>query len=71
MFIVGTETIWYEQFINQEVIPGISCKVCVKPEDEWLSEAYINVDYSKVTEEMFDIELKKYLAFEMLNAEVA
>jgi hypothetical protein len=67
----GTESIWYEQFINQEVIPGISCKVCVKPEDEWLSEAYINVDYSKVTEEMFDIELKKYLAFEMLNAEVA
>lgn len=66
----GTETIWYEQFINQEIIPGYSCKMNVKPEDEWISEAYIDVDYSCVNEEMFDAELKKYLAFEMLNAEV-
>lgn len=39
----------------------------VKAEDEWCAEAYMETDYSTLTTESFERELKKYVAFRILN----
>ena len=37
--------------------------------DEWCAEAYLETDYSDVTEKDFDIEVRKFLSFVVKNEE--
>lgn len=58
---------WIEQFRNREVHPGESVMQFVGPHDEWCAEAYMQTDYSTLTREEFDRELRKYVVFRILN----
>ena len=39
----------------------------VGAENEWCAEAYMETDYSTLTQADFERELKKYVAFRILN----
>jgi 16S rRNA G966 N2-methylase RsmD len=58
---------WVETFRNREVHAGESVTRAVTPEDEWCAEAYMETDYSTLTQSEFEEEVKKYVVFRILN----
>jgi len=58
---------WTSYFYNRKSEPGFSINKAVKPEDEWCAEAYMETDYSKISDDVFIDEIKKYVAFKVLN----
>lgn len=61
---------WIENYRSSTVINGKSAKEKVNERMEWCCEAYMSIDYSNIVEEDFEQELKKYLAFEIINKKV-
>jgi type I restriction-modification system DNA methylase subunit len=59
---------WLDLFVNREVKPGLSVTKEITFSDEWCAEAYMETDYSKLTEEDFLQVLKDYVAYQYLNA---
>ena len=51
---------WLDAYFNQRVVPGISCKAPLNYSDEWVFENYVETDYSKVDEEVFNT-IRDYL----------
>lgn len=62
---------WIESFRNREDVPGLSVKRYVTHADEWCAEAYMDTDYSRITQSDFVTIVKKYIMFKSLNAEPA
>lgn len=58
---------WVSAFRNREVVPGLSLMQKVGAEDEWCAEAYMETDYSTLTQSDFEAEVKKYVAFRILE----
>lgn len=58
---------WLDCYINRESIAGLSVTHSVKPEDEWCAEAYMETDYSNLTDEDFIKTIKDYVAFQFLQ----
>lgn len=58
---------WAEQFRNREVQAGESVLQRVTYKDEWCAEAYMETDYSTISESDFERELKKYVVFKIMN----
>ncbi|OGH06509.1 MAG: hypothetical protein A2W22_06070 [Candidatus Levybacteria bacterium RBG_16_35_11] len=58
---------WIYNYRNKKEIEGHSIKRVVIPEDEWCAEAYMETDYSQLTEEDFKKTLKEFVAFKFLN----
>lgn len=54
---------WLENYKNREVIAGFSARKMVTGEDEWLCEAYMETDYSTLTEADFQQTVNDYLAY--------
>lgn len=54
---------WVEQFRNREVHKGESVTAKVGPDDEWVAEAYMETDYSKLTQDDFARVLLDYALF--------
>jgi len=61
---------WLEMYHGRKVIAGKSAKKHVTAEDEWVAEAYLETDYSVLTKEDFEKELKKYMLFKLLNEDL-
>lgn len=57
---------WVEQYRNREVHPGESAIHKVGAEDEWCAEAYIETNYSSLTKDVFETDLKKFLLFNIM-----
>lgn len=60
---VKTEELWLDLYKNRKVVPGLSIMKKVTYEDEWLAEAYMDTDYSKLDRTEFQININKYLGF--------
>lgn len=58
---------WVEAFRNRDEIPGLSVKQIVTSADEWCAEAYMTTDYSNLTFEDFDAEIRNYIMFRFMN----
>lgn len=58
---------WIEQFRNREVHAGESVLHKVTAADEWCAEAYMETDYTKITQDDFEAALKKYVVFRILS----
>lgn len=58
---------WLRAYMNKETIPGLSVMEEVTAQDEWCAEAYMETDYSSLTEEDFVKTVKDYVAFQFLN----
>lgn len=57
---------WLDSYVNQEVYPSKSCKAAVTHLDEWVAEAYMETDYSLLTEKEFEQEIKKFALFNLM-----
>lgn len=64
----GIKDNWLEQFHNNEVHAGESVTAYVNDEDEWIAEAYLNTDYSKVTRKDFEDVVRDYALFNLLSS---
>lgn len=54
---------WIELYRNRKAEPGSSATHKVNGNDEWLCEAYMKTDYSKLTEQDFQQTINDYLAY--------
>jgi len=63
----GIKTEWLNAYRSREIVTGLSVLAEVKAEDEWCAEAYMETDYSNLTAEDFEKELREYVAFRILN----
>lgn len=59
----GIKSQWLSLYRNSEVVDGLSAKKEVKHSDEWLSEAYIKTDYSKLSMADFESTVRDYYAY--------
>lgn len=55
---------------NKKVVDGLSAMQSVSGDDEWLCEAYMKTDYSKLTEADFQKTLNNYLAYLMKEGKI-
>ncbi|WP_434344909.1 HsdM family class I SAM-dependent methyltransferase [Myxococcus virescens] len=62
---------WVEAFRNREIHPGESVTKQVGEKDEWCAEAYIETDYSKITQEDFERVVRNYAIFRLLGAQAS
>jgi hypothetical protein len=60
---------WVETFRDREIVPGESVVHRVTAEDEWCAEAYMETDYSTLSADDFETEIKKYVAFRILQTD--
>lgn len=58
---------WIYNYRNRREVVGHSVKKAVKPEDEWCAEAYMETNYSKLKEEDFEKEIKRYVLYKELG----
>ena len=61
---------WLDLYRNKTVEDGLSAMQAVTGEDEWLCEAYMKTDYSKLTEADFQQTLNNYLAYQMKEGRI-
>jgi len=58
---------WLSNFINRKSEAGFSINKIITAEMEWVAEAYMETDYSVLSEKEFIGELKKYISFKVLS----
>jgi type I restriction enzyme M protein len=63
----GVRDHWVESYRNRDDIPGECVKQHVTHEDEWCAEAYMETDYTTITQEIFEETVKKYMLFKLRN----
>lgn len=61
---------WIYLFRNHKAEPGKSATVVVNGESEWLCEAYMKTDYSRLSETDFQNTLNNYLAYQIKEGKV-
>ncbi|EDT74343.1 HsdM family class I SAM-dependent methyltransferase [Clostridium butyricum] len=61
---------WLDLFETKKVVDGKSSTAIVDGNSEWLCEAYMKTDYSKLTEEDFQQTLNNYLAYMMKEGKI-
>jgi len=62
---------WLKLYHNRDVEDGLSARACVTHTDEWLCEAYMKTDYSKLTQDDFQKTVSDYLAYLVKSGEVS
>ncbi|BBJ23270.1 hypothetical protein W01_11970 [Candidatus Nitrotoga sp. AM1P] len=60
---------WVEMFRNREVHAGESVMQKVTHKDEWCAEAYMETDYSKISQADFETVVRNYAIFKLLGAQ--
>lgn len=60
---VEIEKDWIELYRNRRSVDGLSATHKVSGDDEWLCEAYMKTDYTKLTERDFQQTINDYLAY--------
>lgn len=56
---------WIDAYINKENISRLSVNCVVSAEDEWCAEAYLKTDYSLISKDDFEREIKKYISYKI------
>lgn len=57
------EQMWLSLYKNKEEEPGLSVMKKVSWQDEWLAEAYLETDYSKLTDNAFRKTLRNHFSY--------
>ena len=60
---VDIEKKWIDTYKNRDIITGFSARKMVTADDEWLCEAYMETDYTKLTKHDFQKTINDYLAY--------
>lgn len=61
---------WLDLYRNKTVEDGLSAMQAVAGDDEWLCEAYMKTDYSKLCEADFQRTLNNYLAYQIKEGKI-
>ncbi|MBI6110134.1 HsdM family class I SAM-dependent methyltransferase [Clostridium perfringens] len=61
---------WLRMYYNKEVIDGKSAYEYVDFNDEWLVEAYMKTDYSKLNESDFEKTVREYYAYLVKSGDI-
>lgn len=61
---------WLKLFRNRKVVDGLSATAAVTFSDEWLCEAYMKTDYTKLTQDHFQNVINNYLSYLIKNGDV-
>ena len=67
---VEIEKEWLSLYRNRDVKDGLSARHCVTYRDEWLCEAYMETDYTELTQSDFQQSVNDYLAYLVKKGEV-
>lgn len=67
----GIKERWLEHYLNNEVHVGESVTAFVTDEDEWVAEAYLETDYSKITQADFEQAVREFALFQLLEEGVS
>ena len=59
----GIEEQWLKLYRNRDVFDGLSARQSVTHSDEWLCEAYMDTDYSRLSQDDFQKTVNDYLAY--------
>lgn len=59
---------WVEMYRNREVHAGESVQQMVTADDEWCAEAYMETDYSRLSQDDFERVVRNYAIFRMLGS---
>ena len=57
------EDLWLDLYKNKREVAGLSVMHRVTWKDEWLAEAYMETDYSTLTENDFQKVINDYLSY--------
>jgi type I restriction-modification system DNA methylase subunit len=60
---------WLDLYREREVKDGLTAKKAVAWQDEWLCEAYMETDYSKLTQDDFEKSVRNYMAYRVKTGE--
>ena len=60
---LNTEAQWLELYKNKREVAGLSVMKKVTYEDEWLAEAYMETDYTKLTVDDFERTIRDYYSY--------
>lgn len=60
---IEIEREWIDLYRNRHAVDGLSATHKVNGADEWLCEAYMKTDYTKLTEQDFQQTINDYLAY--------
>lgn len=58
-----TEAEWLDLYKNKREVPGLSVMHRVNWDDEWLAEAYMETDYTKLTVSNFERTIRDYYSY--------
>lgn len=58
---------WLSLYKNKQEKPGLSVLHSVSHVDEWCAEAYMETDYTKLSDSDFERKIKEYIAFTFMN----
>lgn len=58
---------WLSLYRNRQEKPGLSVLHSVSHVDEWCAEAYMETDYTKLSDSDFERKIKEYIAFTFMN----
>ncbi|GMO43642.1 MAG: hypothetical protein Pg6C_05400 [Treponemataceae bacterium] len=58
---------WLRLYREREISPGLSVKKNVTHKDEWCAEAYMETDYSVLSQKDFEKKVNEYIAYKFLN----
>ena len=67
---VSIEEQWIDAYRKSKVVDGFSAVHKVSGDDEWLCEAYMKTDYTKLTEQDFQQTINDYLAYLVKSGDV-
>jgi hypothetical protein len=65
-----TEKKWLDLYKKPRKISGLSALKKVSARDEWLAEAYMDTDYSQLTDSNFQKTLNDYLAYLLVGGKI-
>ena len=65
-----TQAKWLDLYRSRKSLPGISVTKKVDAKDEWLAEAYMDTDYSKVKDDNFEKVIRDFVAYKISNNEL-
>lgn len=58
-----TEKLWLDLYKNKRQVAGLSVMKKVTYEDEWLAEAYMETDYTTLSEKDFQYTINEFLSY--------
>ena len=64
-----TKEKWVNAYLNKEQIQGLTVLQSVSHLDEWCAEAYMETDYSNISNNDFIKTIRNYVAYQFLNGD--